>query len=187
MNNKSQLFILASAAAAISTYLLETSDHYQYRLTKDPNKNVEIVLQASKKVFNGSVIGQLAAAQAILESNLYGKPSKLALQGNNLFGIKYNPKVNKEYVELDTTECYKGKCSKVKAKFAKYQSAFESFEALKTLYATKPRYQILLNAKSCQEAGYLVQKAGYATDPSYGKKIANICSKYVVNVVTSNK
>ena len=178
MKFNSHWFLAASVAViAVAAYNLDDG------LQGDLKKDLPALQMSAESVFLGApVMAKLAVAQAILESGLQDKPSKLALQGNNLFGIKYNKNKHKNYIELETTECVKKKCHKIVAKFAKFSSIYESFEALKVVY-DHPRYKEVHKASSCSEAGYAAKKAGYATDPNYSKKIAVICSRYDSNMI----
>lgn len=135
------------------------------------------VVQASNQTYGpGSVMAGVAAAQAILESGLTGKPSKLATQGNNLFGIKGSGTAGT--VNLGTQEYGKNGYEHTRSGFAKNASVNDSFSQHQRLMQN-PRYQGVLNAKSVPEALIELQKAGYATDPKYAKKLLEIYNKYV--------
>lgn len=175
--------IAALLGAATATYIaFNAYDTYHFSLTKDPKTNIQLVKEAAQGVFGKGLMADVAASQAILESNLTEKPSRLAIEGNNLFGIKYNPKFDDGYIELTTRECRGEDCGTVNAKFASYKSVIYSFKALNRLY-NKANYSSIFKAKNCEEAGKALVKGGYATDPNYAKKVANICYKIQKNLL----
>lgn len=127
-------------------------------------------------------------AQAALESG-WGKKAI----GNNLFGIKYNPKVNTMFTKVLTTEYYNDRPEfenkgleivnieyhlginkfqvKVYQKFADYETPLEAFLAHSKLLLTK-RYSHALKAKEDpKEYLKLIAESGYATDPKYAIKM----------------
>ena len=175
--------LLGVGLVAAGTYIAFSGlDTPNFSLTKDPKTNIRLVKAASNKIFGIGIVANTAAAQAILESNLYGKPSSLARNGNNLFGVKYNPKVDSNYITLGTSECAGSICGKVVAKFAKYDSILDSFKALNRLY-NKANHRDVFKAKTCLEASTSLKKGGYATDPNYAQKVATICVKIQKNLI----
>ncbi len=146
-------------------------------LLSNPQVNINAVIKASKESFpNNAVIADLCAAQAILESGLRTKPSKLALEGNNLFGIKGIG--TKGSIFLPTEEFRNGQMHKVMAQFASNETLKDSFEQHKTLL-NKPRYSKVLAASTFEEAATEVYKAGYATDPNYTKELMEVYNQHV--------
>ena len=129
------------------------------------------------------VMSGIAAAQAIHESGLSGKPSGLARNGNNYFGIK--GKGDAGSINMRTFEYgSKGKYY-TNAQFAKYSSPAESFKAHQNLM-NKPRYESVRNAKTIEEAAQALQNSGYATDPNYAKYLINTYNKYVRSQTCKN-
>src|ERR1700724_319427 len=60
----------------VCTFLIDHKDKY----------NIKLAVLASTQIFpDNPLIRDLAASQAILESNLLGQPSKLAMKYNNAF------------------------------------------------------------------------------------------------------
>lgn len=157
------------------------------KLTNDPEENIKIVIQEARKVYaDYPVVAELAATQAILESRLYGKPSGLALKGNNLFGIKDTAKTDE--IEMLTTECTGQKCYKVTAKFAKFDSLSASFLYHRNLMQTgikknRNLYVNVFSAKTFEGAAKVVSEGDgtnkYATDPKYFKKLVDTWTTYV--------
>lgn len=107
-------------------------------------------------------------AQAILESS-WGSRAP----GYNLFGIKWTKGCGHDVQTLLTTEYYRGKKTKIQAKFRKYKNYAESIDDHAKLL-TIDRYKAVRQAKNYKEACYAIQKCGYATDPKYAQKLIEI-------------
>lgn len=147
-------------------------------LTKGANPGVMGAITGSRNVYqNNPVMGDIAAAQAILESGMQnGKGSKLALESNNYFGIK--GKGTAGSAMMSTKEFVGGKMRGTKAAFAANASPEDSFKQHAQLM-NNPRYEKVLAAKSPEEAAVELQRAGYATDPQYAKKLIDVYNTYV--------
>ena len=93
----------------------------------------------------------------------------------NLFGIKAGKGWTGKVAEITTTEFINGKAQKVTAKFRAYDSYEDSFRDYARLITDSPRYE---KAQATARTGSAVafaaelQKAGYATDPDYAKKLS---------------
>lgn len=93
----------------------------------------------------------------------------------NLFGIKAGKGWTGKVAEITTTEYINGKAQKVTAKFRAYDSYEDSFRDYARLIKESPRYE---KAESVAQSGSAMayasalQKAGYATDPEYAKKLS---------------
>lgn len=93
----------------------------------------------------------------------------------NLFGIKAGKGWTGKVAEITTTEYINGKAQKVTAKFRAYDSYEDSFRDYARLIKESPRYE---QAESVAQSGSAMayasalQKAGYATDPEYAKKLS---------------
>lgn len=155
------------------------------KLTNDSKENIKLVIQEAHKVYyDYPIVADLAATQAILESRLNGKPSQLALKGNNLFGIKSFKSADS--IEFNTQECEGKLCKKVKARFAKFSSVLGSFLHHRFLMengtkSNPDRYRGVFKAKTFEEAAKAVKDGGYATDPNYVKKLIDTYNIYVKN------
>ncbi len=99
-------------------------------LTNDPKQNLQMIKLIALRSFPNDIIrAQLTAAQAILESNLLGKPSILASKYNNLFGIKGRGNHKPPSYLLETQEhSDKEGWHEVHALFAWNDSLEESFD-----------------------------------------------------------
>lgn len=130
-------------------------------------------------------------AQAALESG-WGKKAI----GNNLFGIKYNPKVNSKFQEVLTPEFFENRKDfenkgwniasveyhlsihkfrvMLYAKFADYETIEEGFLAHAKLLQTERYKPAMQYAHDPKEFLKKVWECGYATDPYYGKKMSDM-------------
>ncbi|WP_250492802.1 flagellar assembly peptidoglycan hydrolase FlgJ [Caballeronia sp. GAWG1-1] len=115
--------------------------------------------------------------QAALESGWGKREIKYAngATSHNIFGIKATSSWTGKTVDSVTTEYVNGQPKKVVERFR----AYDSYEAALTDYASviknNPRYAPVVEA-SRDVAGFAhgMQKAGYATDPQYAKKLISI-------------
>lgn len=121
---------------------------------------------------NHQVLPSIVIAQAVLESS-WGD-SDLYRNANNPFGIKGN--YRGKSVSYNTEEVYSGKRVTIKANFRKYPSLLAALndhnQLLSTTFIKKD------NILSYRTMAKLLQQNGYATDPSYAKKLIQIIRKY---------
>ena len=129
------------------------------------------------------ILPSLTIAQACLESN-FGQ-SKLAKEGNNLFGIKGDYKG--ESITINTREQKKdGSWITVDAEFAKYPDQATSVEEHGEFFSStnwrKENYKHVFGETDYKEAVRAIlppkAEAGYATDKMYADKIINIIEQY---------
>jgi flagellar protein FlgJ len=118
--------------------------------------------------------------QAALESG-WGKHEIRGTDGtqsHNLFGVKATAGWKGKTVDAVTTEYVNGVPQKRVEKFRAYDSYADAFRDYASLLKSNPRYQnVLANAKDANSFAYGLQRAGYATDPNYGMKLAAIINK----------
>lgn len=128
-------------------------------------------------------------AQAALETG-WGE-GKIAKEANNLYGVKYKGDFTdrdfdfvKGSYEKETREFVGSTKVKVKAKFARYESAWNSIrhhsEWLKSRIDGKfnKAYASLSKAKDYKAWARGLQKAGYSTDPDYANKLIQIIETF---------
>lgn len=111
----------------------------------------------------------ITLAQGILESG--AGTGKLTMKANNHFGIKcHNWKGAKVYHDDDT----KGEC------FRKYSTAKFSFQDHSLFLSGRSRYLSLFKLGKDDYKGWAkgLQKAGYATDPKYPKKLISLIERH---------
>ena len=122
----------------------------------------------------------LMLGQAALESG-WGKREIKSADGtnsHNLFGIKATGGWDGKVVEATTTEYINGVKQKRIEKFRAYDNYADSFKDFAKLMQSNPRYQnVMSNMHDSQAYAKAMQKAGYATDPQYASKLANVIDK----------
>ena len=93
----------------------------------------------------------------------------------NLFGMKAGPSWKGATTDITTTEYMGGKPHKVTQTFRAYASYAESFSDYANTMKNSPRYAAVVAAGN-DASGFAkgLQKAGYATDPSYAAKLAKM-------------
>ena len=115
--------------------------------------------------------------QAALESG-WGKREIKNADGSsshNVFGIKATSDWSGKTTSAVTTEYVNGKSQKVVEKFRSYDSYEDALTDYASVLKSNPRYAPVVEA-SRDAAGFAhgMQKAGYATDPQYAKKLISI-------------
>jgi peptidoglycan hydrolase FlgJ len=115
--------------------------------------------------------------QAALESG-WGKREIKNTDGSsshNVFGIKATSDWTGKTTSAVTTEFVNGKSQKVVEKFRSYDSYEDALTDYASVLKSNPRYAPVVEA-SRDAAGFAhgMQKAGYATDPQYAKKLISI-------------
>jgi flagellar protein FlgJ len=96
---------------------------------------------------------------------------------NNLFGIKADKNWNGAQVSAPTVEYRDGVASTQQAAFRSYESVAQSFDDFVNFVRSSPRYQSALS-QGADPLAFLnaLQQGGYATDPTYAKKLGAILS-----------
>lgn len=141
---------------------------------------IQNLVPSSQKAYQlYQVLPSISLAQAILESD-WGE-SGLSQNYYNLYGVKAG--AAEPSVQLETSEFIDGKWIMIMAPFRVYNSWAESVEAHAKLLTYgvdwNPKlYEPVLKAKNYKEAAHALQKAGYATDPTYAQKIIQVIETY---------
>jgi LysM repeat protein len=120
---------------------------------------------AMKEMARVGIPASITLAQGCLESN--NGNSRLAVKGNNHFGIKCHEWTGKKIYHDDDK---KNEC------FRSYKSAYESYIDHSTFLTTKSRYASLFELKQRDYRGWAkgLKKAGYATAPHYANLLIQI-------------
>jgi flagellar protein FlgJ len=130
--------------------------------------------QAAEKI---GVDARYLVAQAALETG-WGKSIIRQQDGtssHNLFGIKSHNSWDGESARVLTTEYQGGKAVKEAASFRAYDSYAHSFEDYVSFLQSNGRYEKALDAtQNPEQFARELQKAGYATDPQYARKVTQI-------------
>lgn len=136
--------------------------------------DVEVYIEKWKDVAVNQMVlhgipASITMAQGILESG-FGK-SKLAVRANNHFGIKCHGWKGETFFQDDDkrNEC-----------FRKYDNAASSFEDHSLFLTSRSRYSALFELEITDYKAWAkgLKEAGYATNPSYHKKLIDIIEKY---------
>lgn len=133
-------------------------------------------LQASR---NSGVPAHLMIGQAALESGWGQREIRMpdGSSSHNLFGIKADANWKGKVAEVTTTEYRNGVPHKQVAKFRAYDSYAASFNDYANLLQSNPRYAEVLKQGDAQGFANALQQSGYATDPHYADKLAQVISK----------
>ena len=125
-----------------------------------------IAIEEMKKF---EIPASITLAQGLLESG-YGE-GRLALKGNNHFGIKCHKEWSGKKIYHDDDK--KGEC------FRKYKDPKESYRDHSLFLTNRPRYAFLFdyNIKNYKQWAYGLKKAGYATDKKYPLKLINLIER----------
>ncbi|MEK6425101.1 MAG: flagellar assembly peptidoglycan hydrolase FlgJ [Burkholderia gladioli] len=120
--------------------------------------------------------------QAALESG-WGKREIRGRDGQssyNIFGIKATKNWTGRTVSAVTTEYVNGQPHRVVAQFRAYDSYQHAMTDYATMLKSNPRYAGVLSTANTPE-GFAngMQRAGYATDPHYAKKLISILRQIV--------
>ena len=130
--------------------------------------------QAAQKI---GVDPRYLVAQAALETG-WGKSIIRQQDGSsshNLFGIKSHNSWEGDSARVLTTEYRGGKAVKEAASFRAYDSYAHSFDDYVSFLQGNGRYEkALASTDKPEQFARELQKAGYATDPQYARKIAQI-------------
>ncbi|MBC8745426.1 flagellar protein FlgJ [Paraburkholderia sp. WC7.3g] len=118
--------------------------------------------------------------QAALESG-WGKSEIKKADGttsHNVFGIKAGNDWTGKTVSTVTTEYVNGKPHRTVEKFRAYDSYDEAMTDYASMLKNNPRYaQVINSSRDVNGFANGMQRAGYATDPHYAKKLMSIMQK----------
>jgi flagellar protein FlgJ len=118
--------------------------------------------------------------QAALESG-WGKSEIRKADGStshNVFGIKAGNDWTGKTVSTLTTEYVNGKPHRTVEKFRAYDSYEEAMTDYTSMLKNNPRYaQVINSSRDVNGFANGMQRAGYATDPHYAKKLMSIMQR----------
>jgi flagellum-specific peptidoglycan hydrolase FlgJ len=154
-------------------------------------------------VKNTGLFAQTVFAQAIVESQgkvngtYYPAQSKLSREAKNLFGIKADSSWKGKRYNINTGEySSSGDYYIESADFRAYNSFEDSFKDYVNFLQVNPRYKKALSAPTFLEQVNELQRAGYATAPSYAtllyqvgisiKSYIDTATSSIVNIVKKN-
>lgn len=176
----------------VKSFLSEIEDSTLYKdLYKDEEKIAFInnIYPAAVESYNNyGILPSITIAQAILESG-WGE-SELAVQHNNIFGIKADNRWNGEAATMITSENYD---NVIEANFRKYDSILQSIEDHGEFLYENERYRIngLFNAREYKSQAQALEDAGYSTaedengEKIYADKLIGVIKKYNLMIFDS--
>lgn len=128
-------------------------------------------------------------AQAALESGWGNSVIKNAdgSSSHNLFNIKADRSWRGRQAQVSTLEFDQGIARRISSGFRAYSSFQDSFNDYVNFIRDNPRYESALS-KAGNPSQYMreLQRAGYATDPSYADKVMHIYQSNALNLFNEN-
>jgi flagellum-specific peptidoglycan hydrolase FlgJ len=168
----------------------DSTTEIDYDPTKEYSRTEYIALvkdAAISQMKKHKIPASITIAQGILESG--DGNSGLARKGKNHFGIKCHSWTG-EKIYLDTGEVNKDGSKRIDkgACFRKYDNISQSFDDHSKFLEDQSRYDSLFNLGTTDYKGWAegLQKAGYATSPTYAKLLISIIEKNNLNKFDSN-
>ena len=157
------------------------------------NDFIEMIARAAIDLYpKYKILPSMVIAQACKES-AFGQHD--CGGSYNFFGMKWTSKCGCDYVELNTKEWDKAKNAyiTIKAKFRKYKNANEGIEGYYNFLASYKRYAGIPGITVSYDACMAIQKAGWATSPTYGESLYKDyvlplgLTKYDMEAITGKK
>ena len=138
-------------AAVSSTAQMRWNQKYQQYI----NQYKDIAIEQMQR---WGIPASITLAQGLFESG--AGQSRLAVKGNNHFGIKCNGWDGRKIYQDDDTD---GEC------FRAYESVYQSYEDHSRFLANGKRYASLFNYETTDYRAWAkgLKAAGYATNPQY--------------------
>lgn len=157
----------------------------EWRATNPMEFLEKLAPYAKQAADQAGIAPESVLAQAALETG-WGRHVIANGEGstNNLFNIKADHRWQGEAARTRTTEYYDGQPQKENAFFRAYNSVAESFNDYVDFLQSNPRYQNALSVGAdAHQFVEELQEAGYATDPSYARKLQTIMNSDVMQNV----
>ena len=145
-------------------------------------------LLASENYKSYGILPSITMAQAILESG-WGE-SELAVEHNNIFGIKADSRWGGAVATMTTKENYD---DVIEANFRKYDSVLQSIEDHGEFLHENERYRVngIFDGNEYKSQAQALENAGYSTaedengDKIYADKLINVIQKYNLMIFDS--
>lgn len=149
-------------AAVSSTAQMRWNQKYQQYI----NQYKDIAIEQMQR---WGIPASITLAQGLFESG--AGQSRLAVKGNNHFGIKCNGWDGRMIYQDDDTD---GEC------FRAYESVYQSYEDHSRFLANGKRYASLFNYETTDYRAWAkgLKAAGYATNPQYANKLIELIQLY---------
>ena len=161
---KKPIIILITCLIPLISTNAQMRWNQRYQQYIDQYKDIAI-----EQMLRWKIPASITLAQGLFESG--AGQSRLAVKGNNHFGIKCNGWDGRKIYEDDDArnECFRA-----------YDSAFESYEDHSRFLANGRRYASLFTLKTTDYKGWArgLKAAGYATNPQYANKLIELIQLY---------
>lgn len=150
--------------------------HAQITRQQYINKYKDLAVREMKRV---GIPASITLAQALLESG--NGNSKLAVKGNNHFGIKCHSSWKGKTIRIDDDK--RNEC------FRKYKSVYDSYMDHSNFLTKGRRYAFLFDYKTTDYKKWAkgLKKAGYATSRTYATRLIQIIEDYKLYRFDSDK
>ncbi len=157
-------FCLFFISASLQSVSAQSTWNAQFQQYIDQYKDCAI-----EQMLKWKIPASITLAQGLLESG--AGHSRLAVKGNNHFGIKCHGWQGASIYHDDDA---RGEC------FRAYHSAFESYEDHSRFLASGKRYASLFKLKTSDYKGWAhgLKAAGYATNPKYAQQLIDVIQLY---------
>ncbi len=149
----------------------EAEPSFEERNDSVPGLSSEVIAAARASHQKWSVPASVTLAQFILELN-WGRSMPGGLSSNNPFGIK--ARAGEASVAAQTHEVEHGETIAITARFRKFASIADAFDAHGALLATARVYAPAMAHKDDPDAFADALTGRYATDPRYGAKLKSL-------------
>jgi flagellar protein FlgJ len=169
---------VADEIVDITTWRADVTNHG--RADRDRAFAARLLGHAQRAADRLGTTPEVLVAQAALETG-WGRHIMTAADGSsshNLFGIKADRAWDGPTVTHRTLEYFEGRPVRVNAAFRAYDDYGAAFDDYARFIRGNPRYaQALSGANDPRAYAHELQRAGYATDPHYARKILQIHSR----------
>lgn len=171
------LFLIGTPSKIVSDYFTTSSNFIFNAEYMSEDEFVRLLTPYAKQVEEThGTRPSILIAQAALESD-WGN-SSLSRDSNNYFGIKAP-----DGTQYATKEFYNNEWESIQATFQYYDSLEDSIVDYANLIANGTSwdsnlYKGAIEATNYIDAAYALQKAGYATDPTYAEKLIHLIEQY---------
>jgi LysM repeat protein len=166
--------ILAGLSIISSCSLTKRTTSSSKKTAKPASSGIEYIEKykdlAIREMKRTGIPASITLAQGMLESD-YGN-SRLAKKAKNHFGIKCHNSWSGGRVYHDDDR--RNEC------FRKYNNVYESYRDHSKFLTQSNRYEFLFDYKRSQYKAWAkgLKKAGYATSPTYARKLINLIERY---------
>ncbi|MCL1141701.1 flagellar assembly peptidoglycan hydrolase FlgJ [Shewanella gaetbuli] len=169
-----------SAQNPMETQVVNANQPSEVSRFKDPQHFISVLYPHAEKAAKSlGTTPEVLIAQSALETGWGQKVIRRpdGNMSNNLFNIKADKRWQGDKTSVNTLEFEKGVAVQQRADFRMYDSLEQSFEDFVSFISQNDRYQDARSvASEPKQFIHALQKAGYATDPHYAKKVINVMS-----------